>query len=139
MLSLARVSMLLLALGAIASCAGRQQRDEAMMRDGWVKLGEGRVDGVKDADYIHVTPGAGPFTTVMLKAENGRLDVHDVTIVFADGTAFRPGTRLHFMEGKTSRAIDLPGGRRFVRHLEFRYGRGVSTDFRNAILELWAH
>jgi hypothetical protein len=138
MFSRPRVTMLCLAILAVASCAGRQQRDEALMREGWTKLGEGRVDGAKDRDFIPVAAGTGPFTTVMLKAENGRLDLFDVTVVFGDGSQFRPGTRLHFLEGKTSRPFDLPGGRRFIRQLEFVYGRGVSTDFRSSVLELWA-
>lgn len=138
MFCVSRLWILLVAAAAVVGCAGRQQRDEALRNEGWIKLGEGRVDAAKERDVIVVGKEAGQFSTVMLKAENGRLDVFDVTLVFGDGTSFHPGTRLHFMEGKTSQPFDLPGGRRFVRQLELTYGRGPSTDIRTAVLELWA-
>ena len=109
-----------------------------MRKEGWSKLGEGRVEGTKDLVAIPVAEDAGPFAVIMLKAENSRLDLFDLTVVFDDGTAFRPNTRLHFMEGKTSRPLNLPGHRRIIRHVEFRAGKGVSQDFRAGILEVWA-
>ena len=56
--------------------------------------------------------------------------------MFADGTSFSPGTRLVFGQGSWSRDIDLPGGGRAIRRVEFRYGNLPGGG--KSQLELWA-
>ena len=50
------------------------------------------------------------------------LELYDVRVVFGDGSTYSPATRLVFAPGSTSRVIDLPGGARVIRRVEFRYG-----------------
>ena len=109
-------------------------RVEAMT--GWDKLGERWVQGGVDRDVIHVGRDDGRFTKIKLKAEHSALELFDVQVVFADGTAFSPGTRLVFGQGAWSRDIDLPGGARAIRRVEFRYGNLPGGG--KAQLELWA-
>jgi hypothetical protein len=58
--------------------------------------------------------------------------------VLDDGESFSPRFRLFFKEGTTSREINLPRGRRFVRQVELRYGNPTNRDPRDAVVELWA-
>jgi len=112
----------------------RDRRVEAMT--GWDKLGERWVQGGADHDAIHVGRADGRFTTLKLKAEHSALELFDVVVVFGDGTTFSPGTRLIFGQGAWSRDIDLPGGARAIRRVEFRYGNLPGGG--RAQLELWA-
>ncbi|MBK9034849.1 MAG: hypothetical protein IPL61_26900 [Myxococcales bacterium] len=112
----------------------RDHRVEAMT--GWDKLGERWVNGRADRDVIPVGRDDGRFTTIKLKAEHSALELFDVVVVFGDGTSFSPGTRLVFGQGAWSRDIDLPGGNRAIRRVEFRYGNLPGGG--KAQLELWA-
>jgi hypothetical protein len=109
-------------------------RVEAMT--GWDKLGERWIQGGVDRDVIHVGRDDGRFTTIKLKAEHSALELFDVVVVFGDGTSFSPGTRLVFGQGAWSRDLDLPGGNRAIRRVEFRYGNLPGGG--KAQLELWA-
>jgi hypothetical protein len=108
-------------------------RVEAMT--GWDKLGERWVHGGGDRDVIHVGRDDGRFRSIRLKAEHSALELYDVEVVFGDGTRFSPGTRLVFGQGSWSRDIDLPGGDRVIRRVEFRYGNLPGGG--RAQLELW--
>lgn len=113
----------------------RDARTEALT--GWDKLGERWINGGADRDVIHVGRDDGRFTTIKLKAEHSALELFDVVVVFGDGTSYSPGTRLVFGQGSWTRDIDLPGGNRVIRRVEFRYGNLPGGG--RAQLELWAH
>ena len=113
----------------------RDQQVEAMT--GWDKLGERWVDGAADHDVIPVGRADGRFTTIRLKAEHSALELFDVVVTFGDGQQYSPGTRLVFGQGTWSRDIDLPGGARVIKRVDFRYGNLPGGG--KAQLELWAH
>lgn len=83
----------------------------------WRELGAIVADGRRDHDSVKIRPGRG-LRSLRLQVEDGAVRVHDLVIVFEDGTRFSPETRAVFAEGTTSRVIDLPGGRRQVRRVE---------------------
>jgi hypothetical protein len=58
----------------------------------------------------------------MLVVEHSALEMHDVVVHFEDGSAFSPPTRHVFAANTRSHVIDLPGARRNIRSVEFRYG-----------------
>jgi hypothetical protein len=103
---------------------------------GWNKLGERWIRGGSDRDVIQVGGREGRFRVIKLKAEHSALELFDVVVVFGDGTSYSPGTRLTFAQGSWSRDIDLPGGDRAIRKVEFRYGNLPGGG--KAQLELWA-
>lgn len=105
-------------------------------RTGWDKLGERMVDGKVDRDTIGVTRAEGRFTRVMVVVEHSALEMYDVDITFGDGEHFSPGTRYIFGKDTRSRVIDLPGGARVIRKVEFRYGNLPGGG--RAQIELWA-
>ena len=102
----------------------------------WTRLGERWVDGVRDRDVIAVGAHDGAFRRIMIVVEHSALQMDDVVVNFSDGTRFSPPTRLVFAENSRSQVIDLPGSRRAIRSVEFRYGNLPGGG--RAQAELWA-
>ncbi len=130
----------LVVLGILSGCYVRDARparpaEAHAMRDGYVYLGERWVNGAADHDAIHVGKRDGRFTSVMAVVENAPVEIYDMVITFGDGERWAPGTRLVFGPDSTTRNIDLPGGARFIRRVDFRYGNLVAGA--QAKVELW--
>lgn len=145
----ARIALSVVLASSLAACvvrpargtAAAERRDDRHDRrveatTGWDKLGERWVNGGADRDVIPVGRHDGRFAVIKLKAEHSALELFDVKVVFGDGTSFSPNTRLVFGQGAWSRTIDLPGGNRVIRRVEFRYGNLPGGG--RAQLELWA-
>jgi hypothetical protein len=101
----------------------------------WEALGARWVDGRVDRDRIQVGRDDGRFRTLMLSVRDSAVEIYDVRVVFADGSEFTPRTRLVFGENSRSGQIDLPGGDRVVRFVDFRYGNLPGGG--RARVELW--
>lgn len=136
----------LMVLGSVsivdAQRARRDRRDDRNDRvieatTSWNRLGERVVNGAGgvDRDSIAVTNSEGRFTSIQLRVEHSSLDLYDVVITFGDGTTFSPRTRLVFAQGTNSRVIDLPGGARVIRRVDFRYANLPGGG--RAQIELW--
>ena len=108
----------------------------ATSRADWNKLGERWVEGTRDRDVIPVGARAGAYRRIMIVVENSALEMHDVIVYFGDGTSFSPPTRHVFAANTRSHVIDLPGARRTIRSIEFRYGNLPGGG--RAQAELWA-
>src|SRR4051812_1033491 len=108
----------------------------ADFRGDWVKLGERWVDGTHDRDVIPVGAREGSYRRIMIVVENSALEMHSVVVHFSDGSAFAPETRHVFAANTRSHVIDLPGARRNIRSVEFRYGNLPGGG--RAQAELWA-
>jgi len=122
------------------SPAAAERRDDrrdaiADARSPWDKLGERWVHGRADRDVIHVGRKEGRFSRIQIVVEHSALEMRDVLIVFGDGSTYSPPTRLVFEPGSTTRVIDLPGGARVIRRVEFRYGNLPGGG--RAQVELW--
>jgi hypothetical protein len=105
------------------------------MRNGYTYLGERFVNGGMDHDVIHVGRRDGRFTSIMIVVENAPVEVFDIVVTFGDGERWEAHTRLVFGPDTTSRMIDLPGGARVIRRVDFRYGNLASAG--QAKVELW--
>jgi len=127
---------ILLAVGA--GCGHHQSRPAYAGRPNgaWVKLGERSVDGVRDRDVITVGAREGSYRRIMIVVERDPLEMFDVVVTFGDGTQFAPKTRAIFNPETRSHVIDLPGGRRVIRSVEFHYGNIAHGG--RALAELWA-
>ena len=102
----------------------------------WHKLGERWVDGTHDRDVIWVGGREGGYRRIMIVVENSALEMYDVTVRFSDGSTFSPATRHVFAANTRSHVIDLPGARRNIQSVEFRYGNLPGGG--RAEAELWA-
>lgn len=119
--------------------ARHEARDEvppaAKRRGDWTKLGERWVDGEHDRDVISVGARDGSFRRLMIVVEHSALEMYDVDVVFGDGSSFSPRTRHVFGPDTRSTIIDLPGDRRVIRTVAFRYGNLPGGG--KAQAELW--
>jgi hypothetical protein len=105
------------------------------MREGFSYLGERFVNGGADHDVIHVGRADGRFTAIMLVVENAPVEIFDTIVTFGDNERWEPKTRLVFGPDSTSRKIDLPGGARVIRQVDFHYGNLAGGG--QAKVELW--
>lgn len=87
----------------------------------WDRLGSRQVNFVGDRDTIVVTASEGRFDAIRLDVDRGDLEMYDVVVTFGNGETFSPQTRYVFDDGTRSRVIDLPGGARFIRKVDFFY------------------
>jgi len=84
-------------------------------------LGERLVNGGADHDVIEVA-GNERFSRIEISVDGSALEMFDVVVTFGNGERFSPPTRLVFGNHSESRVIDLPGGSRDIRRIDFRYG-----------------
>jgi len=130
--------------GANPVGAGGERRDDKNDRHteamtGWEKLGERSVDGKMDHDTITVGKSEGTFRAIQLKVEHGAIEMYDLVITFGDGSTFSPPTRLVFKNGDTSKVVDLPGDKRVIKKIDFKYGNAnQGNNGSNAQVEVWA-
>jgi hypothetical protein len=106
--------------------AAPQPAPGAQPQAGGQFLGAREVSFRADHDVIHVGAADGRFRRIRLHVSGAPLEMHNVRVVFGDGSMYSPPTRLHFAQGSWSRDIDLPGDARVIRRVEFWYDtRGV--------------
>jgi hypothetical protein len=102
--------------------AGPERYRARWDRSGWVSLGEQVVSGKQDHDVIRVGRREGRFTRLMVVVEDSDLEMNSMRIVFAGGDVLEPSLKHFFREDDRTRPIDLPGERRAIERIEFRYG-----------------
>jgi hypothetical protein len=113
-LSLSLTALLAQAAPAAAGPNQDRQFDHASK---WDKLGQRRVDGKAEKDRIDVHR-TERYSTIRLVVESSGIELHNITIFFANGQSWSPDTRLVFNGGSTSRDIQLPGGLRQILRIE---------------------
>jgi hypothetical protein len=72
----------------------------------------------------------------MVVVERAPIELFDMVVTFGNNERWEARTRLVFGRDTTSRNIDLPGGARFIKRVDFRYGNLVGGA--QAKVELWA-
>jgi len=86
----------------------------------WKFIGDKKVNFLIDRDVIHVT-GNDNFSQVKLKVTDGPVHILDMDIYFENGDKFDVSIRNRIPKGGESRVIDLPGGSRSIKKIEFWY------------------
>jgi hypothetical protein len=130
------VLIMLAASGCVVHEATPARPAEAhAMRNGFSYLGERFVDGAVDHDAIPIGRRDGQFREIMIVVERAPVEIFDLVVTFGNGERYEPRTRLVFGPDSTSRSIDLPGGARFIRRVDFRYGNLAGGT--RAKVELW--
>ena len=138
-----KISIVLTAAALALGCAHRAEDHRpaphayrAESRADWTMLGERWVDGRNDRDVIWVGAREGAYRRIMIVVEHSALKMDGLVVHFSDGSAFAPETRHVFAANTRSHVIDLPGTRRNIRSVEFRYGNLPGGG--RAQAELWA-
>jgi len=131
------VSLSLLAAIVFVACASRPAPTPGMLdTSGWELLGRRQVNFSADRDVVVVTAARGAFTRLMVVVRDQALEMFDIRVTFRNGDRFSPATRLVFGEDTRSRIIDLPGGRRIVKRIDFAY-KSVGAARERALVEIW--
>lgn len=104
-----------LALGAATGCRVRVAEEGR-----WDEIGALTADLNLDHGIIDAR-GEGRFRAIRVEVAGADLEMYDIKVVFGNGEVFLPAVRVHFQEGSWSRRIDLPGGFRHIRKVEFWY------------------
>ncbi|MGA2642141.1 MAG: hypothetical protein ABSG21_14710 [Spirochaetia bacterium] len=100
---------------ALTSCVS------ASLPPGAVLLGDRTVPFRGDHDVIEVGDYDGFFRSLVLVVENNDVELFNLVVVYGNGERERIDTRLIFREGSRSRVIDLEGGKRRIRNVQFTY------------------
>ncbi|GIW73346.1 MAG: hypothetical protein KatS3mg102_2888 [Planctomycetota bacterium] len=85
---------------------------------------------------IPVTAAEGRFGKLELRVHGHAIEILDMRVEFGDGESYDVPLRSIFRPGSSSRVIDLPGGARVIRRVEFRY-RKVGPRPGPAAVALW--
>jgi hypothetical protein len=74
-----------------------------------------------EKDVVEVGQRDGRFRSIRIDVNEGTVEMFNIRVLFSNGEAFSPDTRLVFREGERSRVIDLPGDARGIQRIEFGY------------------
>lgn len=119
---------LLLATGACASGPA--------YGSGWTRLGERTVTDRLDHDRIDVGARRGNFDRIKLTVHRAPVDFHRVVVHYGNGTHQTVALRSTIRDGGETRAIDLAGGDRVIRSVEFWYDANTAQG-RTAVVRLF--
>lgn len=86
----------------------------------WVLIGAKKVSFLVDHDVIHVT-GNDNYSQLKVKVKDGPVHIIDMDVHFENGDKFDVALKQRIPKGGESRIIDLPGGSRNVRKIDFWY------------------
>lgn len=86
----------------------------------WRFIADKNVHFGIDRDVIHIT-GNDNYRQLKLKVTNAPLKILDMKVHFENGDVFDVSIRSQIKQGGESRVIDLPGGSRSIRKIEFWY------------------
>jgi hypothetical protein len=93
---------------------------------GRVLLGERTVNFKADHDVIGVGAYNGTFRALYFEVEKNDVELFNIVVVYGNGDREKFDTRLIFREGTRSRMLDLRGGKRIIKSIQFTY-RTVGT------------
>lgn len=112
------LSMGLLMLISLLGCASGRAGGP---RGDWDLLGQRQVNDRADHDLITVTSRRGDFRRIKLTVQRAPVDFHRVVVHYGNGADQRVELRNTIPAGGESRVIDLEGGERVIRSVEFWY------------------
>jgi hypothetical protein len=130
--SIRLLSLLLLVLSfSLPADAQRRGRDDRYGRDDdryrrdddrWERLGDARVDGNRDHDTIRVK-SSGRYRAIRFFVQGGDIEIQRVIVHFDNGGDAELQVQDRIRDGRTTRGVDLPGGDRRIRSVEFWYSK----------------
>jgi hypothetical protein len=98
----------------------------AVAPSGSVLLGERTVNFKADHNAIGVGAYEGTFRSLYFVVEKNDVELFNLVVVYGNGEREKFDTRLVFREGSRSRTLDLRGGKRIIKSIQFTY-RTVGT------------
>jgi hypothetical protein len=87
----------------------------------WVLIGQTHVGHSAEHDAINVVGKHDNFRRIKFKVTGAPLNIQRMVVTYDSGSPERIDVRQDIKDGGESRAIDLKGGKRSVRTIEFWY------------------
>lgn len=87
----------------------------------WVKLGSVTAAHDGDHDRITVSGQHDNYRKLKFKVKNAALNMRQVVVTYDDGAPERLDVKESLSAGAETRVIDLHGGKRSIRTIEFWY------------------
>jgi hypothetical protein len=122
--------------GLIAASASSLFEPAAAWAATWKLLGTRSVRLIGDVDIVPVTFLAGTFTHLRLRVSGNAIFMNELKVTFSNGETVILPVRFLIPDGGQTRAINLPGIRRFIRFVELRY-RSAPNARGRATVEVW--
>ena len=88
---------------------------------GWVKLGRVTATHTADHDRIRVDGRNDDFRKLKFKVTDSPLNMHKIIVTYDNGPPESLEVREDIQKGGETRDIDLSGGKRSIRTIEFWY------------------
>lgn len=105
-------------------------------REVWVPLGMATVTDRGDHDIMPVTAERGGFRQLKIEVQRASVDFQRVVVRYGNGADQTIELRNTIPAGGESRAIDLDGGERLIRSVEFWYDANTRRG-RMAVVRLF--
>jgi hypothetical protein len=98
-----------------------EAKSKMSAQQNWEMLGRKVADFKADRDVIRVTAKEGVYTKVKFRVLKAPLHVIDMKIHFRNGDVKDVPLKKLFAAGNSSRVIDLPGNKRIIQKVSFKY------------------
>ena len=95
--------------------------DHSKHEGAWVRLGRVTATHAADHDRVKVEGRNDDFRKLKFRVTDSPLNVHKVVVTYDNGGQDRLDVRENIRKGGETREIDLPGGQRSIRTIEFWY------------------
>ena len=115
------VSSIALALVAGSARAEGWYMDDSKHDGAWVRLGRVTATHSADHDTIRVDGRNDDFRKLKFRVSDSPLNLHRIIVTYDNGGAERLDVRQNIPKGGETRDIDLQGGKRSIRTIEFWY------------------
>ena len=115
------VSSIALALVAGSAHAEGWYMDDSKHEGTWVRLGRVTATHSADHDTIRVEGRNDDFRKLKFRVSDSPLNLHRIIVTYDNGGAERLDVRQNIPKGGETRDIDLQGGKRSIRTIEFWY------------------
>jgi hypothetical protein len=117
-----KLSLLIMLLGFFANTISAQElKSHPGTLGSWRRLGTSEATYTADHDEILVTGANDNFRKLKFYVTGAPLKVHKLFVTFENGETQEIATRFDIPEGGESRIIDLRGGVRSIKKIDFWY------------------
>jgi hypothetical protein len=110
-----------LALIGGSALAGDKDKHDGDRDGSWEKLGKVTANHNSDHDKIKVEGRHDDFRKLKFRVSDSPLNMHRVVVTYDDGAPESLEVRQEIPKGGETRDIDLKGGKRSIRTIEFWY------------------
>jgi hypothetical protein len=100
--------------------------------EGWTLLGQEQANHKGETDRISVNASKPGVKELRIVAEGAPLEIESMTVTFGNDKQFKANVKQNLSANSASAAIDLPGEKRSIKHVDLTYrtaskGAGKAT------------